>query len=209
MAAGAAYLILAVMEDTERSRELCSLLERDFRMERVGTEETGKALEERKPDLILALSPPASLKRCLFQTAEKKDIPVLILIEGPLPASEETAGGLIQYVRGDIALRELETKITLTINHAAVRRNLKTVRERTGAVPRPAEGKPGEKLIAIGASMGGVEALSRILTEFPPEMPAIVVVQHMPKGFTEMYAKRLDQDCRLHGRPVPDLLLLR
>ena len=197
MAAGTAYFILAVMEDTARSRELCSLLERDFHMERVGTEESGKASGEKRPDLILALSPPASLKRWLFHTAEKNDIPILILSGGPLPTGEETAGGLIQYVREDIALRELETKITLAINHAAVFRNLKTVRERTGAVSRPTEGKPEGKLIAIGASMGGVEALSRILTELPPEMPGIVVVQHMPKGFTEMYAKRLDQDCRL------------
>lgn len=48
------------------------------------------------------------------------------------------------------------------------------------------------RLIAIGASTGGVEATKRLLSFLPKEMPPIVIVQHMPAGFTSSYAKRLD-----------------
>ena len=48
------------------------------------------------------------------------------------------------------------------------------------------------KLIAIGASTGGTEAIRLILRTLPPEVPGIVVVQHMPPGFTALYAKDLN-----------------
>ena len=48
------------------------------------------------------------------------------------------------------------------------------------------------KLIAIGASTGGTEAIKEVLCGMPPTMPPIVVVQHMPENFTGSYARRLD-----------------
>lgn len=53
------------------------------------------------------------------------------------------------------------------------------------------------KMIAIGASTGGTEALHNILTKLPPTMPGIVIVQHMPPVFTKMYADRLNNSCLL------------
>lgn len=52
-----------------------------------------------------------------------------------------------------------------------------------------------EKVIAIGASTGGTEALARIAPAFPPHGPGIVVVQHMPAGFTHIFAERLNNIC--------------
>jgi two-component system chemotaxis response regulator CheB len=52
-----------------------------------------------------------------------------------------------------------------------------------------------EKVIAVGASTGGVEALQDLLTAFPPDAPAILVTQHMPAAFTASFANRLDQLC--------------
>ncbi len=49
-----------------------------------------------------------------------------------------------------------------------------------------------DKIIAIGASTGGTEALARILPAFPRTSPGIVIVQHMPEGFTKAFAQRLD-----------------
>lgn len=49
-----------------------------------------------------------------------------------------------------------------------------------------------EPIICIGASTGGTEALREVLCALPPDAPGIVVVQHMPKGFTAAFAKRLD-----------------
>lgn len=48
-------------------------------------------------------------------------------------------------------------------------------------------------VIAIGASTGGTEAIRKIITTFPTIMPSILIVQHMPPGFTKMFADRLNQ----------------
>ncbi|NVK18297.1 MAG: chemotaxis response regulator protein-glutamate methylesterase [Methylocystaceae bacterium] len=55
-----------------------------------------------------------------------------------------------------------------------------------------------KKLVVIGASTGGVEALRMVLQPLPKEMPPIFVVQHMPKQFTGTFAKRLNSLCRLN-----------
>lgn len=55
-----------------------------------------------------------------------------------------------------------------------------------------------EMIVAIGASTGGTEAIASVIKEFGPDIPGVVIVQHMPAGFTEMYAKRLDDECRVH-----------
>lgn len=54
-----------------------------------------------------------------------------------------------------------------------------------------------QKLIAIGASTGGTEAIRRVLTRLPENAPGIVVVQHMPAQFTTSFAQRLDSLCRI------------
>lgn len=55
-----------------------------------------------------------------------------------------------------------------------------------------------EQIIAIGASTGGTEAIASVIKDFDTDIPGVVVVQHMPPGFTEMYADRLDKQCRVH-----------
>lgn len=57
-----------------------------------------------------------------------------------------------------------------------------------------------EKIIFIGASTGGTEALREVLTLLPADSPAVVIVQHMPAGFTASFAARLDGLCRLTVR---------
>lgn len=54
-----------------------------------------------------------------------------------------------------------------------------------------------DKLVAIGASTGGTEALKELLIAMPPEAPGIVIVQHMPEVFTAAFAKRLNGLCRM------------
>jgi two-component system chemotaxis response regulator CheB len=52
-----------------------------------------------------------------------------------------------------------------------------------------------DKVIAIGASTGGTEAIRQVVTQFPATAPGVVIVQHMPAGFTKMFAERLNQLC--------------
>ena len=59
-------------------------------------------------------------------------------------------------------------------------------------------------VIAIGASTGGTEAIYSILTKFSANMPGFVVVQHMPAGFTKLYAERLNAACSLEVKEAED-----
>ncbi|SCK60139.1 two-component system, chemotaxis family, response regulator CheB [Variovorax sp. HW608] len=65
-----------------------------------------------------------------------------------------------------------------------------------------------EKLIIIGASTGGTEAIREVLQPLPPDCPAVLIAQHMPAGFTRSFAQRLDGLCRItvkeaeHGERV-------
>lgn len=54
-----------------------------------------------------------------------------------------------------------------------------------------------DKVIAIGASTGGTEAIKKVLEPMPPDSPGIVIVQHMPAQFTSAFAKRLDEICKI------------
>jgi len=57
-----------------------------------------------------------------------------------------------------------------------------------------APGAPAVRVVVIGASTGGVQAIGQLLTDFPADAPGLVIVQHMPPGFTAAFAERLDRD---------------
>ncbi|NIE69030.1 chemotaxis protein CheB, partial [Burkholderia sp. Ax-1719] len=65
-----------------------------------------------------------------------------------------------------------------------------------------------EKLIIVGASTGGTEAIREVLQPLPPDAPAVLIAQHMPPGFTKSFAQRLNGLCRItvkeaeHGERV-------
>ncbi len=75
----------------------------------------------------------------------------------------------------------------------------------TGAAPQPPTSPllgrlSTEKIICIGASTGGTEAIREVLVHMPADSPAIVITQHMPPGFTTSFAARLDGLCRITVR---------
>lgn len=83
---------------------------------------------------------------------------------------------------------------------AASMAQLDQLRRKTKVLETPvAQAKKTKKdvVIAIGASTGGTEATAEVLRELGSDVPGIVVVQHMPTGFTKMYAERLDRICRM------------
>jgi two-component system chemotaxis response regulator CheB len=110
--------------------------------------------------------------------------------------------GAVDYVaKPTIGLSEgfpaLRDEIVGKVKAAARARVRPLSREATTAArPSFAAGySSSEKLIAIGASTGGVEALQSVLTAFPADAPAILVTQHMPALFTTSFANRLNQFC--------------
>jgi two-component system, chemotaxis family, protein-glutamate methylesterase/glutaminase len=74
----------------------------------------------------------------------------------------------------------------------------------SGTVQMKALAETSHKVIAIGASTGGTEALKQVLTPLPANSPGIVMVQHMPANFTAAFADRLNSLCQLNVREAKD-----
>lgn len=89
-----------------------------------------------------------------------------------------------------IMMRELSAKIKLAAPTPSTR-GLCRPEPNTKAKPM---------MIAIGASTGGTEALLTLLSALPPTMPGILVVQHMPAAFTQVFAQRLNTHCALTAK---------
>jgi two-component system chemotaxis response regulator CheB len=60
------------------------------------------------------------------------------------------------------------------------------------------------KVVAVGASTGGTEALRVLLTSLPADSPGLVIVQHMPEQFTRSFAERLDRACQIRVHEAAD-----
>lgn len=122
--------------------------------------------------------------------------------EATLQAMELGAVDFIAKPKLDIrsGLASYETEIIHAIESAAQARLQPT---RTAAPPKKSdiEDLPTlastEKIIALGASTGGTEAIKTILEPLPASMPAIVMTQHMPGGFTRSFSARLDGICAM------------
>lgn len=91
------------------------------------------------------------------------------------------------FIKNELAVK---VKIASTARIGNIKRTASHVEE--------VSTKAGDDVvIAIGASTGGTEAIASVLQEFGTNTPGIVIVQHMPPGFTEMYANRLNDKCRI------------
>jgi len=74
----------------------------------------------------------------------------------------------------------------------------------TVAPPSAALAQSTDKVVALGASTGGTIALTTVLHALPADMAGTVIVQHMPAGFTRMFAERLDSECQVRVKEAED-----
>lgn len=91
---------------------------------------------------------------------------------------------------------------------AAIRKFEHLLPKRESSVTTTAIRKPffktTDKIVAIGASTGGTEAIKEVLTGLPAEIPPILVVQHMPEHFTRAFAERLNKLCKFEVKEAED-----
>ena len=97
----------------------------------------------------------------------------------------------------DFVLRELNTKIKIA--SMAKPRVVQTNRSHTALTATASD-----RVIAIGASTGGTEAIYDVIKRFGQNIPGVVVVQHMPPVFTAMYAERLNRQCLVSVKEAKD-----
>lgn len=86
---------------------------------------------------------------------------------------------------------ELRKKVRIA---SSVRVGRKPIRKKVQPVHN-VNHKVANKIIAIGASTGGTDAIFDVISKFPEDIPGVVIVQHMPPVFTNMYAQRLNSCC--------------
>jgi len=220
-----------VVDDSALMRKLIpAILARDSSIEVVGTAMDGafalKKIQELQPDVVtLDLEMPrmdglemlhlimrsAPLPIILFSTHSK---------EGGYATLKALALGAVDFLQKpkDAAaghLEEIADQLIAKIKVAkwAAKRKLPpvTVKEEPPSATKGTRAPlPPRRVIAVGISTGGPNALQYMLSQIPSDfLSTILVVQHMPEGFTEMFAKRLDECCPLevHEARSGDLLL--
>jgi two-component system, chemotaxis family, protein-glutamate methylesterase/glutaminase len=112
--------------------------------------------------------------------------------------------GAVDYVakpRADIknGVFGMSGELTAKVKAAASARISERSRRETGGKPIVFDHRLSTegRIVAIGASTGGVEALQQLLTALPAGIPATLITQHMPPGFTASFAKRLNDRCAM------------
>lgn len=105
---------------------------------------------------------------------------------------EDAAARIVQVVRAAAA-----AKVRRRAPRPAIARARADAPPPAPPPPAAAIRRTTHRVVVVGASTGGTEALSQLLQAMPPDAPGIAIVQHMPEVFTAQFAKRLDQTCRL------------
>ncbi len=138
-------------------------------------------------------------------------LPVIVVSsltqKGGAMAMEALAAGAVEviskptaaYSVGEMGL-QLADKIR-AVAHLEIKRRIQSSVEKPAATGQiPALRQTTNKILAIGASTGGTEAIRTVLTALPPNAPGTVIVQHMPAKFTTSFAERLDTLCQIRVR---------
>ena len=149
----------------------------------------------------------------LRKLMEHHPMPVIVLSsltpEGGKTAMEALAAGAVEvmskpgpaYSVGD-ACKALVEKIKIA-SRARINRNI-TAQSRRAPVERLHMVETTNKIFAIGASTGGVQALALVLSALPANAPGTLVVQHMPAHFTTSFAERLNNECEVNVKEAQD-----
>lgn len=133
----------------------------------------------------------------LRQLMPQYPIPVVIVTGMGTKMFEGLNAGAVDFVKKPVGLneaqmeefirRELITKIKI-----ASTAKIGSLKKVCGVLNDKKKQDYEEKIIAIGASTGGTEAIAEVISGFNKDIPGVVVVQHMPPGFTAMYADRIN-----------------
>jgi two-component system, chemotaxis family, protein-glutamate methylesterase/glutaminase len=217
-----------VVDDSALMRKLIpQMLAADESIEVVGTAMDGtfclKKIEELKPDVVtLDLEMPGMNGiDTLKEIMRRQPVPVIVF------SSHSTEGASVTMKALGLGAFDFVTKPRDASAHMAetARELISKVKAAAecrlkpgipGAVPYKKEkiaattGTAPTRVVAIGISTGGPQALEYVLSHLPADFPgSLVVVQHMPEGFTDMFARRLDEICSLRVKEAQsgDMLL--
>lgn len=168
--------------------------------------EAKKKIEELSPDVLTLDEEMPSMTGTDFlkKMMPVHPLPVVLVSSLNIGVLEALHAGAVDFVRKpeikggrdfELFCNELAVKIKIA-SAAKIKKSipLNILKQ----VPALKLTGSSEHVIAIGASTGGTEATAAILQQLPADMPGILVTQHMPPGFTKMYADRLHRNCQMN-----------
>lgn len=164
-----------------------------------------------KPDIVTmdVEMPGLSGIQLLKQLLPKYSVPVILVSSLNMNVFEALSAGAVDFVRKpDMStpndtqtfLENLKNKLFIASRAKVPVASKTTANAAPLSVTFPPTAKAQGSIIAIGASTGGTEATLAIMKQFPADCPGIVITQHMPEGFTKMYAERLNRLCKMEVR---------
>jgi len=162
-----------------------------------------------KPDVLLLgiEMPKMDVVEFLRRFIPQFNIPVVVISsmtqKGKLITMQALDAGAVDFVPRhtsniagnlELIMNEISTKLKTasTANLSSIGKPTFSVRQQK-VLSGLDLSQYSDKVIAIGASTGGTEALKKVITHLPVECPCILVVQHMPAGFTKTFADRLNE----------------
>jgi len=223
-------LRVLVVDDSALMRKLIpQVLQNDPMIEVVGTAMDGaiglRKIEELRPHVVtLDLEMPRMDGiEMLRQITRKHRVPVIVVSahsrHGASLTLKALALGAFDFVTkpADAAsgrIEQIGAQLAIKIKVAAASgapKMILAVPPERPKMPRPSgEVRWPSRVVAIGVSTGGPNALQYVFSQLPPDFPGcLVVVQHMPEGFTEMFARRLNESSAIEVKEAQsgDLLL--
>lgn len=222
MAASKKIKVLVVDDSMVFRESIARLLSANSEIEVVGTaEDVDRAkiqIEKLKPDVMTldVHMPKTSGIDFLKELMKKNPMPVVVVSSVSSNVLDALNAGAVDFVtkpqsggKLDIFAKELSVKIRIA-SIAKLKTDLPVHTAKPAASSSRISSSPimsgyaKDKIVALGASTGGTEATLTVLKQLPREMPGIVIVQHMPAGFTRMYAERADRICRLSVKEAAD-----
>lgn len=168
-------------------------------------------IEKLRPDILTLDIEMPKMNGLTFLKKIMTENPMKIVLVSSMNISVFDAlhSGAVDFVRkpdmsseNDLELffRELTSKIKIASIAKLKINKIEKKYELPNKLQSATDNASMQKIIAIGASTGGTEATLEILKALPKEMPGILVTQHMPAGFTKMYADRLNKICNIEVR---------
>ncbi len=222
-----------VVDDSALVRDILSVgLSRDPEIQVVGTAadpfDAGEKIPALRPDVMTldVEMPRMNGLEFLRRLMPQYPLPVVMVSalteRGKQLTLDALALGAVDFVakpkadpeRGmELLMNELTLKIKIAAGAKLLRfrpdtRARKKMTERETAEMKKeavvSHAESSRRVIVLGASTGGTEAVREVVTRFPERTPGVVVVQHMPAGFTRLFANRLDSEAAMRVKEAED-----
>ena len=147
---------------------------------------------------------PTPVVICSTLTEKGADTTLQALSAGAVDIITKPKIGLRDFLQSGGQHMVQVLKAAARARTCAIRTHRQPVVAETRVAAPTAMTRTTDKVVALGTSTGGTQALETVLTRLPADCPGIVVVQHMPEKFTAAFAHRLNQLCRCEVREAVD-----